>query len=194
MRNGRSRPPQYRSQPIVRRVMRYECTAAQVGLTITPQKLCCSLGTVCTVTNTTVACFIGAVRVRRIQLWGMTTTSGTSASVSVNYDGTSGFAPNTELASDTINVSEYAYISGKPPANSAASFWGKFDDTDTIFTVNLPSGGIMDLDLEYIQYDEDNGVNVFALSSGSAILGSVYYIRLFPASNALGPYSLTTTW
>jgi len=196
--NGGTKPPMYVSQPILRRKMRYVCSGVQSSFAVTPRSLALSLGTVCTATNTTVYPFVSAVRVRRIQMWVGTATSGTQANCLVNWlssTSATGLASmNREVGDDTINASELAYITSKPPSGTQASFWNTAAVTSTIFLLTCSANTVMDIELEYIVGDNDYAQAAYTITSGSAVIGNVYYINLSGNAAGFSPYLLSSNY
>lgn len=188
-----SKPPQYKSQPILRRTLRYVASGVQSSVAITPSAICLSLGTICTVANTTVRGFVGAVRIRRIHLWVGTSSSGTPANILVNFGSTAAPALDWEVGDETINSSELAYVTAVPPKDSLASFWNVAGSTSTLFSVTSSANCIMQLDLDFILADNDPVVT-YAITSGAATLGNIYYINLSAAATAFSPVFLTTNF
>jgi len=185
--------PQYPSQPVLSRTMRYQCTAAQSAVTYAPTRLLASLGTVCRTANTDCTVIYEACKVKRIRLWAATSASGTAATISVNF-GNYAFNVNTEYIDTTISVSEMAHLDVRPPKGTLASFWHTYASTDVLFTITCPSGTIMDIDYDMVQSDNDPSVRNMALSSGAATLGLIYYINLSASSTAFSPMQLITNW
>jgi hypothetical protein len=185
--------PQYISQPILRRTMRYSCTGAQSALAITPVTLLKSLGTVCKAANTDVTVLNESVRVLAVHLYCGTSASGTPATVTINL-GAYGFNRNEEFVDTTINAAELASVHMRPPKNSLSSFWHTYASTDTLFVVTCPAGSIMDIDLEYIASDNDPSTRASGINSGSATLGVIYYINLSASATGFSPVALMTTW
>ncbi len=195
----KSKPPQYVSQPVLRRKMRYVASGVQSSFAVTPRFLALSLGTVCTAANTTVYGIVGAVRIRSIQMWVGTSTSGTQANCLVNFlssQATSGIASmNKEVGDDTINASELAYIMARPPAGTQASFWNTSAVTSTLCLLTCSANCVMDIDLEYILSDNENsGMAQYTITSGSAVVGNVYYINLSGSSSGFAPYLLSSNY
>jgi len=195
----KSKPPQYVSQPIMRRKMRYVASGVQSSFAVTARKLALSLGTVCATSNTTVWGFVGAVRIRSIQMWVGTATSGTQANCLVNFlssQATSGIASmNKEVGDDTINASELAYISARPPAGTQASFWQTAASTDTLCLLTCSANCVMDIEMDYILSDNENvGMAQYTITSGTAVVGNVYYINLSGSSTGFSPYLLSTNY
>ncbi len=190
--HGGTKPPQYKSQPVLRRTLRFVASAVQSSVVITPKSLCASLGSVCASNTTTMYILAGSVRVRRIQMWVGTATSGTQANVLVNFYTTGVAATNYEVGDDTINSSTLAYISVKPPSGTQAQFWNPVSSTTTLFSLTSSANCVMDLDLEYIMSDNDTGNPTYA-STQVGTIGNVYYINL-NGVNSFAPYLLSSLY
>jgi hypothetical protein len=182
----------YHSQPIQRRTMRYQCSALQNNVAITPQHVALSLGTICSVANTYVVPLAAAVRVTRVRMWCVPPTSGSAANVIVNFTTTAVVSSTGEVGATSISTAQYAAIDTKPPKESTAAFWSKASDTNTLFTLYADSGAILELDIEYVHHGQEiaAGSLIYAITSGAATLHNVYYINLTASNTGFTPVFL----
>jgi len=149
-----------------------------------------ALGTIATVTNSTVTLINETFKIKKVEMWTPPASQGAAATCSLNWIGGS-FAPNKEVSDTSVSVSFPAHIVSKPPPNSSASFWQNVAGSTAMFTVVCPAGTIIDLSVSYIEGD-DESVNTSAVAT--AVLGHTYYLALDgPTTNLLVPVSLTTT-
>jgi len=181
--------PQISSNVMKSHVFRFVASSAFYG-NIRQEDIGGALGTIATVTNSTVALINETFKVTRVRAWTPPASQGAAATCSINWIGGS-FAPNKEVSDTSVSVSFPAHIDSKPPVNSSASFWQNVAGSTALFTLAVPSGSIVDLHVSFIEGD-DESVNTSAVAS--AVLGHTYYLALDgPASNLLVPQSLTTT-
>jgi len=104
-------------------------------------------------------------------------------------------ANNLEVSDTSVSVMRPAHIFTRPPAQSLASFWQSPGIADNqLFNIIAPTGSIIDVAVQLISQDDDNGA---AITRGVAtgVLGTVYYLSLDNASgHVYPPVSLTTTF
>jgi hypothetical protein len=194
-RGGMNKPPQIKSNIIVRHVYRFvsQDNAIATPTALTPTSLLCAAGTFGITTNTTVRSMFQSVRVNKISAWAPSPFQGTAATVSVEWVGSiSSQLSNLEISDTSNSVSTPAIIHAVPPHNSLASFWQQ-PSNDTLCTMNAPSGTIIDIDLSLILQDDDTS---FADTTvATAVVGDTYYLSLDPnATHLYTPVSLRTTF
>jgi hypothetical protein len=109
--------------------------------------------------------------------------------VSVEWFGF-GNSPSLEVSDTTLSVSRNAHIVTTPPRQSLCSFWQKATGTG-LFSLVLPAGSIMDIDMDLILQDNDA---LYTVPVTTAVLGNVYYLALdHQVSDLIIPVSLHTT-
>lgn len=188
LRNG---PLQLPVSAFVPRTLRFISTSAtRTGVTVPSLLLAC--GGICTATNSTITGWSAAVRITRVKMWCPVSQQGSSATVSIEWEGTSGFQPNTTISDTSVSVTEPAHISVRPPPRSAASFYWSSTNTSTLFYLNAPVGTIIEVDCVAVTNDGNQTPVSGTVAAGT--LGSIYYLSLDPsATNRYQPVSLNTT-
>jgi len=188
----RMSPPQIRSNIVVTHKYRFTSSSG-TATAITSRGLLLACGAMCSVPNVTVSAIAGSVRVNHVSVWSPPASQGAFATCSVEFLGQT--ASSTQEVSDTsVSVAQPACISTAPPRASLASFWqtpGLADNT--MFTLVAPTGSIIDMDLSFILWDNEDAATTRAVTAGT--LGTIYYLAL---DNATGhiypPVSLNTTF
>jgi len=191
---GRSprNPPMFRSNLIFSHKFRFSASAAFSAGISAPDVIACCGGIATTVAAIT--CWANSVRLKRIAVWAAPSTLGASATVSVNWIGNQN-TPNTEVSDTSLSTAQNAHVSCVPPANSIASFWMNTASADLLFTLVVPQGGIVDLDLEIVLADQNSPPDVVVVAT--AVIGRTYYLALDQATagtHVLVPVSLATTF
>jgi len=189
-RRGSAQPQQIESN--VRIAHRYRFVSTNGASTaITPSSLLLASGSVGTVTNSTVVSLATAVKVNHIEMWCPPASQGSSATVSLDWIGTSVQQPNREFSDTTVSTAVPAHLHCRPPAGSLAAFWQQAS-TNTLFKVVAPPGTIIDVSLSLIISDGD--ANQASVAVATAVIGTIYYMSLDPnATHLYTPVSLTTT-
>jgi len=115
--------------------------------------------------------FTKSARIVRVEVWSPTATSSTPVDLVLTW-AASDRTPNARVMDTSINVSQPAHISAKPPKDSLASFW--FQDTDVeLFTLICPAGSIVDLTMESILRNATSAAAVVTVTGATA--GLTYY-------------------
>ncbi len=180
--------PQIRTNVIKRHKFRFAASGALSIVGPTGATILGALGTVCTVTNTTVAQFNKSFRIRSIEAWAP--GSATPATLTLIWIGLAN-SPNVEVSDTSITASFPAHIKTSPPPESSAWLWQVTGATQ-VFFITGPTGTVLDLDVDYIETDQTFAASTQAVSVG--VLSQCYYLALDgPTSNLLVPVALTTT-
>jgi len=183
----------YNPVKAIRRVIRYECTAAST-VTINGTALVLSGGVMGTVVNTTARALYTACRVRRARVWMTpptnTTASGTvaqAASLSFSWGPTVGNqfygASDSHVFATSNSPSMPLYIESVPPKGSNAEGWIMSGNTDQIFEMHttgptgtfaaIPAGTILELDIDFIPNSGEALGASLALTT--VALGFIYF-------------------
>jgi hypothetical protein len=138
--------PPYIATSIVSRTFRfvYGYTGGPVNYNITPTKLC-ALQVIGTVANSTVVQLYEAVKVRKIEMWANSGSSG-SMQLSCTFAGTAlGIAGSNQTFSDAnVGMTYPAHVIAVPSSKSQASQWQNGDvtiGTNTLFTLSFANTG-----------------------------------------------------
>jgi hypothetical protein len=131
-------------------------------------------------------------RLKRIDIWAPTSASATGAITSVEWLGTAN-SPNKEVSDISVNVSQPAFLSTKPPPLSLASFWQLVSSSNVLFVLTCPGGSVIDVTLDLIENDSGTAINDITVVTESS--GVLYYLALDGVTNhKLVPVSLNTTF
>lgn len=162
---------------------------------ITPNTLIGAAGTIGTVTNTTVSAINQSVRVRRITIYAPPASQGANSTCSVEWFGAAGSNTNNLEVSDTSNSTAIpARVMTSPPRLSLASFWVAGSSTVQLASLVAPTGSIIDVILDLILCDDENGT-CFQIPTATAALNTMYYLSLDGnTTHRYTPISLTTTF
>jgi len=140
------RPPQLQSYGLTRDVRVRFVSNAAAELAITYQNL---LDTILVASGATTGIdLFTAVKVKLVELWAIAAI-GTQATVSLTYDGfTVGALGDQKLHTDTSMGIEPAHVKASPdPLTQAGQF--QVNVADTAFTLNVPSGTVIDVSLSF---------------------------------------------
>jgi len=190
---GANGPTQFSSN--VRLNHKFRFTAASAfNHALSPFDIGGALGSVGTVTNSTVTCFVESFKIRKIEVWSSPASQGANSTVSLDWVGF-GNSPNIEFSDTTLSVTKNAHIVTSPPQNSLCHFWQNVSDVTSLFTLVCPMNSIVDLSLDMILADQEVGL-VAITGLTTVVLGHIYYLALDrgnAGTNVLVPVSLNTT-
>jgi len=173
----------------VRKVFRFQSSNGAFTA-LTSNSLLCAAGTVCTVANTTVTSFWGAMRLLRVEIVSPPPSQGSDVTALVNWAGST-FTPSRVIMSSSNSVARGARVVTSPPSGSIASFWQLASST-TLCSLNAFPGSYINVTLELMQQDDSEAVASASISAGT--LGTVYYLSADSNStNYYTPTSLITT-
>jgi len=187
-------PPMINSNVRTSHKFRFIASGTVTNQLVTSNALLGIAGTIGTVTNSTVALCYESVRLKFVEVWAPPAAQGGSATVSVEWIGSAN-SPSIEVSDTTISVSHNAHIKCAPPKSSLASFWQISDNNATMFTLNCPTGSVVDVSIELMFVDRSA---VVATQAGltTVAIGKVYFLALDTATltHVLVPVSLNTTF
>jgi hypothetical protein len=155
---------------------RYLVTAGG-SYAVTANSVIGALGTVCTVTNTTVRPFASSFRIKKITVWP-SCSSAASQEVRIVWSNslTLGFVRDSEI--ERINpegVSVTAPAVFKPPKLSLAEFWQTGSGSTMFTVVAITAGSVIDFEVDFTL---SNGFLSATQAVGTGTLGNVYYLYL----------------
>ncbi len=181
-------PPQIKSNIVLKHKYRFRATAAFTG-SITNTRIAGALGGMAT-TIVGVSLLPESFRIRKVELWAPPPSQGAASTISLEWLGSAN-SPSLEVSDTTVSVSRPAHIVTKPPVQALSSFWQQPSGT-VAFTLNVPTGTIIDLTVDWIISDSAAAAGVIVVAA--AVIGEVYYLALdHGVSDLLVPVSLTTT-
>jgi len=190
LKKGNINPPQFSSN--VRLAHKFRFTASSAfGAYITDTQVLGVCGSICTVTNSTVALFAESIRIKKIEIWAAPASQGANSTCSVDWVGF-GNSPNIQASDTTLSVSKNAHVVTSPPPNSLCHFWQKATGTG-LFSLTCPINSIVDLSLDIILADQEVAISTATVATG--VLGHIYYMYLDgTTTHLLVPVSLNTTF
>jgi len=180
-------------------------SAGDATAAVSYNDLLIAAGSICTVANTTLTSFVGAVKVERIQVWATSNSANAGVACSVNfYAGAgAGFASNMEFSDSSLSPAYPAHVDCRPPKDSSAAFWYNIGGAGagTAFTLNYDSAlgtsatALVDVTLSCIMFDNASQTLQATQAVAAGTLGQVYYGYLdFSSGNkVLRPVSLVST-
>jgi len=187
-------PPQLSSNIILAHKYRYTATAAANAILINGASLLLSAGVVGTVTNTTVVSLFQALRVKRVEIWGMSSALAVPATVTLEWLGGAIASAPVEVSDTSLSTAAPAHINTRPPHNSTPSLWQLPSGlNNSMFQITCPAGSIIDVELELILQD---GATITSFPAATAALGQIYYLALdcsVPSHNFV-PVAVNTTF
>ena len=202
-RNNKRRVPKYGTlQPgpyvptiIVSKVFRFQAASALSGYVVQTRDLGDMLCVA--VTATSAYQLAKAIRVRKVEMWGVAGQDGRSGStISIDWlGGTAGtIGSNIKQSDSTIGTARIPHLVSKPNKMSQAAQWQAANQSPAdLFSITLPANGVIDVHLSLVLLD-DAGVNAVTAAVAGATVGQLYCRAL--ASNAstssLPPVSFPT--
>lgn len=147
-------------------------------------------------TTTTAYTLESAARVVHVEIFGSPPGAATIATSSIQWH--SEFGDEKKYSDSGLGTTYGAHVSCSPPANSTAGFWSNTalsTGNDTIFTMVLISGDVIDVTLE-MRLQNGEADTFGAITVASATVGIVYLLPLDYTENGasakLIPISYTT--
>jgi len=191
--NSSNRPPQLSANIRLRHKFRFTASTAFNG-PINSDEILLAAGTMAS-TIALVNSFIASFKIRSVEVWSPPAAQGSFATCSLDWQGGLN-SPNVEVSDTTVSVTSPAHFRTAPPARSLAGFWQQHATLTNMFTLNVPAGSIIDLDLDLIILDEDANESQATRVVATAVIGTVYYLSLDSAGggHTINPVSLTTTF
>jgi len=148
--------PRYKADPILRRTFRFEATAAFNGLIYAGNlALMWAGGADGSGAGQALTPVISNARLTKVKVWHSNNGSMSIGNASVQW--TSQNAPDNEISASG-NAFNFGKFSCVPPRRSLAGYWNPItintsamtSETTSLFTLNVPQGAIIDIDLEFV--------------------------------------------
>lgn len=160
--------------------LRFSCVGA-TSRTIRQYEL---LDLICMATAANAACCVFAAgRLRKVEIWAPGTV-GATTSATITYLGSVNFGSANQLMSDsTMGADRPLHLCTKPPKGSLSDAWFIDAAGDNLFSVVLPAGAIVDVEVEYVLRNSENVRAVTAAVVGATV-GRVYIRALDSAGGA----------
>jgi len=175
----------------VKTVIRFYASASGTN-TVSVPSILGALGGVCVSSNSTLQPWASSFRIRQVDLYPAANASGEDAA-NVQWDtGLSGFVRD-ELKDITmpIGITIASKVSSNPSPKTLASDWISCTETGNVFSLNVASGTIIDIHIDYTLSATFKAPTI-AISTGTS--GNIYYLALDgPSTNVFVPVALTTT-
>ncbi len=190
MKKENIRPPQIITSPVYTHTLRFVANAAASAVPISAKQLLGAIGTVCSVSNSTVCAIASSCRVKKVSMWGPAT--GTiDNTLQLRWVGSTVDSKNYEVSDTSFSSATMSHVSGKPPKNTLASFWKNANFTDPLFLISCPQNTVIDVQVNFMLTDQA-GSTTFSVATAS--LGFFYYLYLDNSgSNKFVPVGLVTT-
>jgi hypothetical protein len=140
------------------------------------------------VTATSASRLFDAIRLRGVEVWATNTTGDSSNTVEIEYLNTLIFGgPGVTYSDTALGVTDIAHISTRPPLGSRAASWlnnttGSSGGDFNVFRLSVPKGGIVDVIMDVMFYDNEAAVNVTGTVAGASA-GKTYCRPLDSAQN-----------
>lgn len=200
-------PPNMDCLPVMRQRFRFY-TSSSVGQRATPQAITSTgifgtIGSYCTVANTTVRSWAGAFRIRRVTIYpAVSTTDNSDAEISW-YGADTTLRMKPVIKDQSLPMGQLGLIrkvTAVPPKDSLSAFWFTAGGTsNNMFGLWISQpGSIVDLDLEWVLFNATAaGMSQVTISVTTASLGVVYFLALDDPSGTtllqpVGRYPTTT--
>lgn len=174
-------PPQIVANPIVNHRFRFVANST-LAANVTCSNIFGIGGCVAT-SSTTGKPIFQTMKVNRIECWAPPASQGSASTVTVLFPNALK-SPAKDYTDTSVSVAEPAHVIAVPPSQALCSFWFGDSTSDILFTINAPSGTIIDLWVSGVFQDGAANANVMVLVG--ATTGAVYYACLDSLTNASG--------
>jgi hypothetical protein len=164
-------PPVFHSEILLTRRIRFRATADVSEASIRCIDISSAVVGIVATAATTCNILCKSIKLRAIELWFLATAAGTPVMGVIDWNSAPGTAfpagPGSSVTGTNSSASDYTMIRASPPVMSSASFWRGADDTSSMATITLPSGGFIDVTVDFAYNDSDGGVSGAAIVGGS---------------------------
>ena len=162
------------------RRQRWQAGSALSSVAITPAMLCGALSMAIDASNAHTV--LSSVRVLAVEMWGPPGTT-TPVTVSCEWEGSTNLTADVVYADTSIGSTIPAHVKTNPP-EGLVRFWGDAANTTTLFTLNGPSGTVVDVAFEYVTDTSTSSAikNNFTITGGTA---GVSFVRALDGSGGL---------
>jgi hypothetical protein len=188
---GLNLPPAIQITPVMRHVFRYNASAGG-NVNVTSAEVIGALGTICTVTNSTVRPWASSFRINSIKIWG---SASSAAAQSERLFWSSGPGAQSRDWEVDKTVPEGLTVSGalvtRPPKGTLGALW-QTSNAAILFVVALNVGSVLDMDVSFTLSNQFvSGTQTVA----TGVLGTIYYLYLDGStSHTLVPVALPSTF
>jgi len=175
----------------VKTILRFYASASGTQNVSVPSILG-AIGGVCVVANSSIQPWCSSFRIKQVDLYPSASSSGEDAA-NVQWDtGLSAFIKDSlKDITMPIGITIASKVSSNPPPKTLASDWIASTATGNVFSLNVASGTIIDI---HIDYTLSATFEANAISIATGTLGKVYYLALDgPSTNVFVPVALVTT-
>lgn len=196
-RRGRSRVPLLPKTLEVEHIVDsriYYTNSSASTTSVSVANLLCSIGTICTVANSTLTAVCGSVKIRRITVWPAVnnTTSATYPDVTWSTGVSNLNKDETKIRPIPQGTSITAPMVFVPPQKSLACMWMSSSASGNLFTISTNVGSIV---LVELTGTFSNSYGPASQTVATATLGSVYYPYLDGATtHRYNPLGLSSTF
>jgi len=193
-------PPPYNANLFGTKRFRFVApTGASGALSITPAKLGSLV--VMGITTTTVAGLFDQVRVKYVEMWSPSFSTGQPSSVAVTFLGSAaGIIGGNQTFSDTsVGMTHNAHIKAIPHINSQAGQWQNANVNNTgaqqtLFVLQCNTGfEVIDVMLEYRFTNDARAGAASTTTVATAVAGQLFYLALDNAAGSSGSSGNTLT-
>jgi len=189
-------PPALDTTPVSSWTFRFVAIGAVSNEAIGFANLIASLGGICTLANSKFQAWTSCLRIRSVDLWAPSISSvATQTEIywAVPQDARS--KDSAVIQNTPAGVTTPGGLRFKPPAGTlAGSWWNTVAGTggDAAFYVSLSQGGVLDLNVDFVQSNVVQVYAAFTIATGT--LGNTYYLPLdFGSGNKLAVVGRPTT-
>lgn len=170
------------------RRMRFKATAALDQVSLTYRDIASAVVGIVAITTTTSGILARTMRVRDISLWFTAATAGTPVEGVLDWNNSTAtgavFGPNSSRSMYSTSTAEYSHLRSSPPEMSNGALWHSADDTTLCIDITCPSGGIIDITIDYVV--NDSGPSLSGASIVGATIGRWYHKQPDPNILVLG--------
>lgn len=185
-------PPPFVATFVVKRKIRFQCTAALTAKTLQ----IADFGDLWMTTPTAATGFQIAnfVRIRKIEMWGPMAADLIPVTCSVEWAGTTiGLMGKSSIQSDTsMGADRPAHVASRPPPGSQIAQWFACQGNQTVVILNAPVQTVLDLTIEFVVRDDGTATAVATVPAGATV-GATYVRALDTSGGAvIKPVSIAT--
>lgn len=186
------KPPQYKQQPIYKKIVRCDVAANATSQTVTAGQLGGMLGVIATSATTSVY-LSQNFRLTKVEMWSWTATIGTTVDIEIKYTDTAtaggqGGPPQT-MGDSSASVDRPAYVCFRPKKSSVYGEWQNVASANSFLSYYSPQLAIMDLHYEF--FVDDIGTLAAGPALTGATLGNVYHHSIATLT-AVGPINIAS--
>jgi hypothetical protein len=183
--------PQLNARPMLTHTYRFAADNPLSAVDITEKDLLASLGSICTVANTTLRSVFYSVKLQSVEIWSTASSIGAISSMTLEWGSDAPVANTNLLVSDASISSSYpCHLFARPPKGSFAGMWMDATNDNIVFTISTDSACIVDIRLTGILLDGSS--SSATVTVGTASLGVLYYPPLDGSTDKLLPVGLNT--